>query len=102
MAGNCPRCAIGRRATLAQSLSWKSVLAGIRFVWTTKLILATITLDLFAVLLGGATYLVPIYRHEYTSRRAAGLRRPAGGRRHRGDLHGRRCWPIGRRCAGRA
>ena len=44
-----------------EPISWKSVLAGIRFVWSTKLILATITLDLFAVLLGGATYLLPIY-----------------------------------------
>jgi MFS family permease len=43
------------------SLTWENVLAGVRFVWSTKLILATITLDLFAVLLGGATYLVPIY-----------------------------------------
>ena len=46
---------------LEQSISWESVVAGIRFVWNTKLILATITLDLFAVLLGGATYLLPIY-----------------------------------------
>jgi MFS family permease len=44
-----------------QSISWQSVVAGIRFVWNTKVILATITLDLFAVLLGGATYLLPIY-----------------------------------------
>ena len=44
-----------------QSISWESVVAGIRFVRHTKLILATITLDLFAVLLGGATYLLPIY-----------------------------------------
>jgi MFS family permease len=44
-----------------QSLSWASVMAGIRFVWETPLILATITLDLFAVLLGGATYLIPVY-----------------------------------------
>ena len=43
------------------SLSWENVLAGVRYVWSTKMILATITLDLFAVLLGGATYLVPIY-----------------------------------------
>ncbi len=51
-----------RPETHAQSLlSWRSVLAGIRFVWKTKLILATITLDLFAVLLGGATYLVPLF-----------------------------------------
>lgn len=45
----------------AQSVSWQSVVAGIRFVRDTKLILATITLDLFAVLLGGVTYLLPIF-----------------------------------------
>ncbi len=39
----------------------KTVLAGMRFVWKTKLILAAITLDMFAVLLGGATALLPIY-----------------------------------------
>jgi len=39
----------------------KTLLAGIKFVWQTKPILATITLDLFAVLLGGATALLPIY-----------------------------------------
>jgi MFS family permease len=43
------------------AVTWRSLLAGIRFVWQTKLILATITLDLFAVLLGGATYLLPIF-----------------------------------------
>ncbi len=45
-------------------LSFTSLLAGIRFVWNTKLILATITLDLFAVLLGGAAALLPIYCSE--------------------------------------
>jgi MFS family permease len=35
--------------------------AGIRFVWSTKIILATLTLDLFAVLLGGAVYLLPVF-----------------------------------------
>ena len=44
-----------------QSMSWESVVAGIRFVWHTPLILATITLDLFAVLLGGVTYLLPVF-----------------------------------------
>jgi MFS family permease len=43
------------------TLSWENVLAGVRFVWATKPILATITLDLFAVLLGGVTYVVPIF-----------------------------------------
>jgi MFS family permease len=35
--------------------------AGIRFVWHTKIVLATMTLDLFAVLLGGAIYLLPVF-----------------------------------------
>jgi MFS family permease len=38
-----------------------ALLAGVRFVFRTKLILATITLDLFAVLLGGATVLLPMF-----------------------------------------
>ena len=45
----------GEPATLA------TLLAGIRFVWVNQIILATITLDLFAVLLGGAVYLLPVY-----------------------------------------
>jgi len=39
----------------------KSLIAGMRFVLRKKVILATITLDLFAVLLGGATALMPIF-----------------------------------------
>jgi len=39
----------------------KQLFSGIAFVWRTKIVLATITLDLFAVLLGGATALLPIY-----------------------------------------
>lgn len=35
--------------------------AGLRFVWRAKLLLGTMTLDLFAVLLGGATFLLPIF-----------------------------------------
>ena len=41
--------------------TWESVKEGIRFVWTTKEILAALTLDLFAVLFGGAVALVPIF-----------------------------------------
>ncbi|MEA3212617.1 MAG: hypothetical protein QOE70_5674 [Chthoniobacter sp.] len=42
----------------------QQLFSGIRFVWQTKVILATITLDLFAVLLGGATVLLPIFAAE--------------------------------------
>ncbi len=37
------------------------LLEGVKFLWSTQVILAAITLDLFAVLLGGATSLLPIY-----------------------------------------
>ena len=60
-------------ANSEQPISWKSVAAGARFVWRTKLILATITLDLFAVLLGGAIYLLPIYADDILHVGASGL-----------------------------
>jgi MFS family permease len=41
--------------------TWRSLVAGMRFVFSKHVILATITLDLFAVLLGGATALLPIF-----------------------------------------
>src|SRR5439155_20270666 len=40
---------------------FRSLLAGVSFVFKRKLLLATMTLDLFAVLLGGAVYLLPIF-----------------------------------------
>jgi MFS family permease len=40
---------------------WSSLMEGARFVRRTKPILATLTLDLFAVLLGGCTALLPIF-----------------------------------------
>ncbi len=42
----------------------RSLLAGIRYVKNTKIILGIISLDLFAVLLGGATALLPIYAND--------------------------------------
>ncbi len=42
----------------------RSLTEGVRFVWRTKVILGTITLDLFAVLLGGATILMPVFAKE--------------------------------------
>jgi MFS family permease len=52
------------RTRPAEPLSLGSLLAGLRFVGRTKPILATITLDLFAVLLGGATALLPIFQKD--------------------------------------
>lgn len=41
--------------------SWHSVLAGVRFLRGQPVMLGAISLDLFAVLLGGATALLPMY-----------------------------------------
>ena len=49
---------VGRRA---DENAWRSLIAGVKFVFSKNVILATITLDLFAVLLGGATALLPIF-----------------------------------------
>lgn len=42
----------------------EGLLAGVRFIWGRKDILGAISLDLFAVLLGGATALLPIYARD--------------------------------------
>jgi MFS family permease len=41
--------------------TWTSLVAGLRYVWEEKVILGAISLDLFAVLLGGATALLPAF-----------------------------------------
>jgi MFS family permease len=54
--------ALRRPATRSREpVSRESLIAGVRFVHRQKAILATITLDLVAVLLGGATYLLPVF-----------------------------------------
>ena len=42
----------------------QTVLAGFRYIYTHKLVLGSISLDLFAVLLGGAVALLPVYAKE--------------------------------------
>lgn len=51
----------GDQGGRAESNPWASLVAGMRFVLSKKVILATITLDMVAVLLGGATALLPIF-----------------------------------------
>ena len=48
----------------SETTTFRSLAAGLRFVWRTRVILAAISLDLFAVLLGGATTLLPVYSKE--------------------------------------
>jgi MFS family permease len=47
-----------------EPVSVKTVLAGLEYIWRKKLILGSISLDLFAVLLGGAVALLPHYASE--------------------------------------
>jgi MFS family permease len=49
------------------------VLEGVRYIWREKLLLGAISLDLFAVLLGGAVALLPIYAKEILRVGPAGL-----------------------------
>ena len=47
-----------------EEISSKTVFAGLHYIWRKKLVLGSISLDLFAVLLGGAVALLPIYARE--------------------------------------
>jgi MFS family permease len=44
--------------------TWESVKEGLRFVYKTKELLSSLSLDLFAVLFGGAVALIPIYARD--------------------------------------
>jgi MFS family permease len=44
--------------------TWSSLSAGFRYVWREKIVLGAISLDLFAVLLGGAMALLPVYARD--------------------------------------
>jgi len=47
-----------------RAISADVILAGFRYVWNSRLLLGAISLDLFVVLLGGATALLPIFAHD--------------------------------------
>lgn len=57
----------------AEPVTWDSLLAGFRFVWDSPLVLAAITLDMFAVLLGGAVSLLPVFAQDILHVGPAGL-----------------------------
>ncbi len=60
-----------RRQTVAASPG--VVLEGLKYIWRNQLILGAISLDLFAVLLGGAVALLPVYAREILKVGALGL-----------------------------
>lgn len=53
-----------KQHTLAEQRSLTSMLAGFRYIWKEKIVLGAISLDLFAVLLGGTVALLPIYARD--------------------------------------
>jgi MFS family permease len=62
---------VDAKVTGAASLA--GLVAGIQFVWNKRIILTIISLDMFAVLLGGAVYLLPIFAEDILQVGAAGF-----------------------------
>jgi hypothetical protein len=66
-----------------EKTSWSTLVAGLHFIWSRPVVLGAISLDLFAVLLGGATALLPIYARDILQVGPLGLgllrSAPAGG-----------------------
>ncbi|NHZ40179.1 MFS transporter [Massilia aquatica] len=61
------------QAVNKEPATWHTVLEGLRFVWSRPIMLGAISLDLFAVLFGGATALLPAYAHDVLQVDSAGL-----------------------------
>jgi MFS family permease len=62
-----------RHEASTEAATWRTVLAGVAFVWQRKVLLGATSLDLFAVLLGGATALLPIYARDILHTGPVGL-----------------------------
>ena len=58
------RIRIRQGAPKREPVSWSTILAGLRYIHREKVILGSISLDLVAVLLGGAVALLPVYARE--------------------------------------
>ncbi|MGC1451645.1 MAG: MFS transporter [Candidatus Sulfotelmatobacter sp.] len=69
------------KARPREPMTLKTVFAGLHYIWRKRLILGAISLDLFAVLLGGAVALLPVYAREilHTGPWGLGLLRTAPG-----------------------
>ncbi|MCB0061043.1 MAG: MFS transporter [Caldilineaceae bacterium] len=57
----------------AGTATFQTLVAGVQFVFNARILLTMISLDLFAVLLGGAVYLLPIYAEDILDVGAAGF-----------------------------
>jgi len=52
------------KVTAREKMTFNSLITGFKFVFASRVIFGTITLDLFAVLLGGAASLLPVYAED--------------------------------------
>ncbi|MGH9740259.1 MAG: MFS transporter [Candidatus Acidiferrales bacterium] len=75
------RVKLKTKPAVRETVSWKTVLAGLRYIWEHKIVLGSVSLDLFAVLLGGAVALLPVYAKDvlHTGPLGLGLLRCAPG-----------------------
>ena len=64
-------CDVAGRRRRMRTIVGRHLFAGVRFVRSNPAILGTISLDLFAVLFGGATALLPIYAQRHPADRPA-------------------------------
>ena len=92
----------GRPERSDEPVSWSTLLSGVNFVRSRPIVLGSISLDLFAVLFGGATALLPLYAGEILDVGPAGLgvmrAAPAVGAAVVGAMVA--VWPIRRRVGG--
>lgn len=59
--------------TEREPANWTTIVAGFKYIWGEKVVLGAISLDLFAVLLGGATAMLPIYARDILEAGPLGL-----------------------------
>ncbi|HEY1150200.1 MAG TPA: MFS transporter [Pseudoduganella sp.] len=87
------------QATRNEPATWHSVLEGLRFVFSRPIVLGAISLDLFAVLFGGATALLPALAHDvlHIGPTGLGLLRTAPGAGAAACSIALAFWPITRR-----
>ncbi len=62
--GLCLAIRYAHRPPPAAPVTLQTLLAGVHFVWGHKMVLGAVSLDLFAVLLGGATALLPMFARD--------------------------------------
>jgi MFS family permease len=62
-----------RGAAAPEAVRWRDITGGIHYILANKVVLGAISLDLFAVLFGGATALLPVYADTILKTGPAGL-----------------------------